>query len=99
LRLRPRVNVAEVARRNDMQPQHLYAWRRAALERIEARGGPAFVPAMIDESPLSHAEQRVPALSGVSEIGVDVCGLTLRIPEGASAEHIGRVLLVVRGTS
>jgi transposase len=93
------VNVAEVARRNDMLPQHLYAWRRAAMERIEARGGPAFVPAMIGESHLSHAGQDVPALSGGPEIGIDVCGVTLRIPDGVSADHIGRVLLAVRGQS
>jgi transposase len=93
------VNVAEVARRNDMLPQHLYAWRRAAMERIEAHGQSAFVPAVIDEGHLSPAGQDVPALSGGSEIGIDVCGVTLRIPDGVSADHIRRVMLAVRGTS
>jgi transposase len=91
----PGANVAEVARRNDMVPQHLYAWRRAALERMEARGQAAFVPVMIDES---RRDLPVLPVSG-AEIGVDVCGLTLRIPDGASADHIGRVLLAVRGLS
>ncbi len=91
----PGANVAEVARRNDLVPQHLYMWRRAAMERMEARGQTAFVPAMIDESPRELPAQPV---SG-AEIGLDVCGLTLRIPDGVSADHIGRVLLAVRGTS
>jgi transposase len=91
----PGANVAEVARRNDMQPQHLYLWRRTAMERMEARGQAAFVPVMIDES-----RRELPVLPvSAAEIGVDVCGLTLRIPEGVSADHIRRVLLAVRGTS
>jgi transposase len=68
------VNVAEVARRNDMVPQHLYAWRRAAMERMELHGQSAFVPAMIDEAHLSYSGQSVPALSGDSEIGIDRAG-------------------------
>ncbi|WP_177175860.1 transposase [Sphingopyxis sp. YR583] len=39
-----RANVADIARRNDMLPQQLYAWRREARERMEAEDGPAFVP-------------------------------------------------------
>jgi transposase len=42
-----RANVAEIARRNDIQPQQLYAWRREARERMEADDGPAFVPAVV----------------------------------------------------
>jgi transposase len=49
----PRVNVAEVARANDMQPQHLYLWGRTALEQMGSRmgagGEAAFVPVLIDE--------------------------------------------------
>ena len=35
-------NVAAIARRNDMLPQHLYAWRREARERMETGGDTAF---------------------------------------------------------
>jgi hypothetical protein len=70
-----------------------------AMKRMELHGQSAFVPVMIDDAHFSHSGQSVPALSGDSEIGIDLCGLTLRIPEGASANHIGRVLQAVVGTS
>lgn len=97
-------NVAEVARRNDMVPQHLYLWRRTALEQMGSRTEPpdqsAFVPVAIEGSRLSPASQSVPDHNGsCREISIDLCGVSLRIPEGVSADHIGRVLSVVRGTS
>lgn len=45
----PRANVADIARRNDILPPQLYAWRREARERMESDDGPAFVPAMVEE--------------------------------------------------
>jgi transposase len=66
--------------------------RRAPMGRMEARGQAAFVSVMIDES---RRDLPVLPVSGV-EIGIDVCGLTLRIPDGVSADHIGRVLSAVR---
>lgn len=33
--MEPGANVSDVARRNDILPQQLYAWRRAAKERME----------------------------------------------------------------
>jgi transposase len=97
-------NVAEVARRNDMQPQHLYLWRRTALEQMGSRTGSrdqqSFVPVTIEGPRLSPASQSVPDGSGTcTEISIDLCGASLRIPEGVSADHIGRVLSAVRGTS
>jgi transposase len=87
----PGVNVADVARRNDMQPQHLYMWRRKAMERVEAGGGQMFVPAMIDEE-----LREAPALPVLAvEISIELCGLHLRVPDGASTAHIGRVLSAV----
>ena len=44
-----RANVAEIARRYDMLPQQLYAWRREAREWMESGDAPAFVPAMVEE--------------------------------------------------
>ena len=104
----PEANVAEVARRNDMQPQHLYLWRRTAMERMGSRLGlrdqPAFVPVAIEGPRLSPACQNVPDLIGscpeaISEISIDLCGVSLHIPAGVSADHIARVLLAVRGSS
>jgi hypothetical protein len=52
----------------------------------------ALVSVMIDES---RRDMPVLPVSGV-EIGIDVCGLTVRIPDGVSADHIGQVLSTVR---
>ena len=91
----PGANVADVARRNDMHPQHLYMWRRKAMERLESASGPAFVPAMIDE-----ALREAPALPVLTaEIGIELCGVILRVPEGASTAHIGRILSAVHALS
>lgn len=98
----PGVNVAEVARRNDMQPQHLYLWRRTAMERMGSYGQPAFVPVTIEEAHRAHAApqhsaQNVAVRDGsCSEICIDLCGVVLRIPDGVSADHIERALLAVR---
>lgn len=95
----PGANVAEVARRNDMQPQHLYLWRRTAMERLgsrmEAGGEAAFVPVMLDDA--RRDSLVLPSLAG--EIGIDVCGVRLHIPAGVDVDHIGRVLSAVRSTS
>jgi len=98
----PGANVAEVARRNDMQPQHLYMWRRAAMERMAAgdRDPPAFVPARVEEALATSAvnDARVGNVY-CPEISVELAGMMVRISERASADHIERVLLAVRAAS
>lgn len=82
-----RANVAEIARRNDMLPQQLYAWRREARERLESGDGPAFVPTAVDEPAKA---------SSCAEIRINVRGMTIRVPDGVTADHIERVLLAVQ---
>ena len=84
----PRANVAEIARRNDMLPQQLYAWRREARERREAGDDTAFVPAVVEQP--AKPEQTC------AEIRIDLRGVTIRVPDGVSADHIERVLLAVQ---
>src|SRR3546814_2014584 len=66
----PRANVADIARRNDILPQQLYAWRREARERMESDDAPAFVPAMGEEPKAqgSGAETRI-NITGQTKIG------------------------------
>jgi transposase len=111
----PGANVAEVARRNDMQPQHLYLWRRTALDHMGSRMAeerqdyPEFVPARVEVVPMI-ATPAAPAISDApdlrsvgdvcsAQISVELAGMTVRIPERASAEHIAHVLRAVRGAS
>lgn len=82
-----RANVAEIARRNDILPQQLYAWRREARERMESDDAPAFVPAMVEEPK---------AQGSGAEIRINIKGMTIRIPDGVTADHIERVLLAVQ---
>jgi transposase len=82
----PRANVADIARRNDILPQQLYAWRREARERMESDDAPAFVPAMVEE----------PKAGNGAEIRINIKGMTIRIPDGVTADHIERVLLAVQ---
>ncbi|AKM10294.1 IS66-like element accessory protein TnpA [Croceicoccus naphthovorans] len=83
-----RANVAEIARRNGMLPQQLYAWRREARERMEAGDRPAFVPAVVEEPAKPQAS--------CAEIRINIRGMTIRVPDGVSADHIERVLLAVQ---
>ena len=83
----PRANVSDIARRNDILPQQLYAWRREARERMESDDAPAFVPAMVEEPK---------AQGSGAEIRINIKGMTIRIPDGVTADHIERVLLAVQ---
>ena len=83
----PRANVADIARRNDILPQQLYAWRREARERMESDDAPAFVPAIVEEPK---------AQGSGAEIRINIKGMTIRIPDGVTADHIERVLLAVQ---
>ena len=90
--MEPGANVSDVARRNDILPQQLYAWRRAAKERMEAGRGAAFVPAVVEKpDPPSCATS-----ADFAEIRIELSGVVIRVPDGASADHIERVLLAVQ---
>ena len=87
----PGANVSEVARRHGMVPQQLYAWRRKVGEQIEAADPTSFVPAMLEE--------RRPSASTGVEIRIELNGVRVFVPDGASADHVERVLLAVQVTS
>ncbi len=99
----PGANVSEVARRNDMLPQHLYMWRRAAMERLAAGSSDdaLFVPARVESAPhaMSVISDTKSRNADSTEIGIELEGATLRIPSGASTDHIARVLQAVRAAS
>ena len=61
--------------------------RREARERMESDDAPAFVPAMVEEPK---------AQGSGAEIRINIKGMTIRIPDGVTADHIERVLLAVQ---
>lgn len=82
----PHANVAEIARRHDTLPQHLYAWRREAFERMEASDDTAFVPAVVDQSAKPKG--------ALTEITINPRGMAIWLPDGASANLIECATLI-----
>lgn len=90
--LAPGANVAEVARRHEIIPQQLYAWRRELCEREEM----TFVPAVIDAK---ADPPRTPAMCSDAEVLIEIGDVRIRVPDVATADHVERVLLAVRVTA
>jgi transposase len=92
----PGAVVAEVARRYDLTPQHLFTWIRAARGgdfALQAADAPAFVPVVAAESaPTSKAPCRERAASIEIAVGV----IKVRVRNGADARTIEAVLRAVR---
>lgn len=87
----PGANVSEVARRHQLLPQQLYNWRSKVSERIESNDT-AFVPAIVQDAPRSVTH----CVSPGAEIRIEFNGMSVFVPDGASADHVERVLLAVR---
>ena len=97
--LEPGARVAEVARRNDVAPSVLFAWRRQA--RLPAAASTTMVPVMIVEpgvapsSPTKPRRTRGPAKErGLIEIDLGG-GRRVRVDAGVDAKALARVLDVL----
>jgi transposase len=92
----PGAVVADVARRHDLTPQHLWNWIKAAREGrfvLPGDGLPAFVPVMAIESAPANAA-RLAARSAAIEIVMGA--VTVWVPAGAEARDLEAVLRAVR---
>jgi|ERR1700683_4026861 transposase len=92
----PGAVIADVARRHDLVPQHLWNWIRAAREgrfALPADGVPAFVPVISVESGQAN-EPRQEARSDVIEIVIGA--VMVRVPAGVEARDVEAVLRAVR---
>ena len=94
----PGVTVSAVARRNDVAPSVLFAWRRQA--RLPAATSTTMVPVMIAESPEASVvtkprRKRGPAKErGLIEIDLGG-GRRVRVDAGVDAKALARVLDVL----
>jgi transposase len=86
----PGANVSDVARRNSILPQQLYAWRREVRDRLEGGDTMTFVPAMVADG------KKAALAGGDAEIRIELAGMVVRVPETASADHLERVLLAIQ---
>jgi len=80
----PGAVVSEVARRHDISPQHLFAWRKAArggLLSLPAEAAPLFVPVVTD----LHHDGVMPAAvaDGSGVITIEIAGVVVRAAPGA----------------
>jgi transposase len=92
-RLRRGVVVSEVARRHDISPQHLFAWRKAARRgqlALPADEAAVFVPVMM-------AAQKPVATT--PSITIETAGIVVRAECGVDVGWLAAVLRVVKGLS
>jgi transposase len=91
----PGAVIADVARRHDLVPQHLWNWIKAAREgrfALPDDGVPAFVPVVsVEAAQASEPAQdvRSPAIELV------IGAVTVRVPAGAEARDVEAVLRAV----
>jgi transposase len=94
----PGAVVAEVARRHDLTPQHLFGWIRAAKDgkfALPADGAPAFVPVVVEPARTSKAALRERSVS----IEIAIGAIKVRVRNGADARTVEAVLRAVRRAS
>src|SRR6516165_6105168 len=78
----PGAVVSEVARRHDITPQHLFAWRKAARAgrlTLPAEEAPMFVPVVRTIREVGAEEA---ATTGPGSIVIEVAGATVRAQRG-----------------
>jgi transposase len=87
----PGAVVSEVARRNGMSPQHLFAWRRQA--RREADAPPlAFTPVVV----APDVPQPTPTACREAVIELVVAGAVIRVPRGVDGATLALVLQTLK---
>jgi transposase len=88
--------VSEVARRHEITPQHLFAWRKAARAgrlSLPAEQAPMFVPVMMASR--EDAAANTPA-NGCESIVIEIAGATVRAERGVDLCWLRDVLRAVR---
>ncbi|MDH5255794.1 MAG: transposase [Gammaproteobacteria bacterium] len=92
--LGPGVVVSEVARRHDLVPQQLFAWRH------QARQGRLALPAeALSFVPVTMVPEVPPAAPPEARIEVDMGGTVVRVPPGADPKLLAKVLRAVKSVT
>jgi transposase len=96
----PGAVVSEVARQNDISPQHLFAWRKAAragLLSLPADKAPLFVPVVTE---LRHDGTMAAASSrGTTAITIEIGGAVVRAASGVDPAWLRDVLRAVKAAT
>jgi len=101
--------VSEVARRHGLSPQQLFGWRSRLRDAVKGSAPssdatPAFVPAIVEDEPLSPAAPALPAVVAMGAAGVDPApieialgGVIVRVRGDADPRALTTVLKALRG--
>ena len=93
----PGAVVSEVARRSEITPQHLFAWRKAAQEgrlTLPADETALFVPAVV-----TSQRTAVAAKPAAASITIEIAGVVVRVERGVDAGWLVEVLRAVKATT
>jgi transposase len=95
----PGAVVSEVARRHDISPQHLFAWRKAArasLLSLPADDAPRFVPVVTQ--PLQNGATAA-VVNGSGNIAIEIAGVVVRAARGVDPAWLRDVLRAVKAAT
>ena len=91
----PGAVVSEVARRHDMSPQHLFAWRKAARAgrlTLPAEEAPMFVPVV---TTIREVGAVGASANGAESIAIEIAGAVVRAERGVDLGWLRDVLRAV----
>ena len=94
----PGAVVSEVARRHDITPQHLFAWRKAARAgrlTLPAEEAPMFVPVVTTIREVGAAD----AANGPGSIVIEIAGARVRAQRGVDLGWLRDVLRAVKAAT
>jgi transposase len=101
--LKPGVNVSELARRHEINPQQLFGWRRTfradAEALIAARStAPACFAPILVETPVASAVVAPPAAAGVNDGSIEIAigSATVRIRGAADLKTLALVFKALK---
>jgi transposase len=95
----PGAVVSEVARRHDITPQHLFAWRKAARAgrlTLPAEEAPMFVPVVTTIREVGASDA---AANGPGSIVIEITGATVRAQRGVDLGWLRDVLRAVKAAT
>ena len=97
----PGARVADVARRWQLCPQQVFAWRREARDTMAEKPGgslaPAFVPIVAEDAPAAAATRALPT---APVIEIKLAGAVVRVVSGQDdGAQLTAVLRAVRASA
>ena len=102
--LEPGVNVSEIARRHDLNPQQLFGWRKrwrceaeALIEAQRTSAAPMFAPVVIETAAPSQLPSPLPvATAEPASIEINIGATMIRIRGAVDAKTLTVVLKALR---